>query len=360
MRVAQQRAAQGDQVGVAVLEVGLGAFGRVDHADRHDVQVRHGGPDLPGERHLIAGLHGDLLLGAQAAAAEVHGRDALAGQQATQDDGLRFVPAALDPVGGAQAHEQRLVHGPGVPDGARDFQQQPHAVLEGAAVGVGAGVRQRRQELVQQVAVRGVNLDGVEAGHLGAAGGLREVGGDAGNVVGCHGARGGERVAVRLVAGADDGPAATFLRNGAASAPGGVGAGLASGVRELRADQAAVRVNEVRDAAQRDDVLVVPQAQVLGADAALGGHRDGLGEDQAHAGQRVLPQVHEVEVVRHATTRRVHAHGRDDHAVGEGQLREFQRLEQQGSGVVGTGCHTRESRAAGPGGVRDSRHSRRT
>ena len=42
---------------------------------------------------------------------------------------------------------------------AHHLAQQPHAVLERAAVLVGALVGQRREELVQQVAVRGVQLD---------------------------------------------------------------------------------------------------------------------------------------------------------------------------------------------------------
>ena len=54
------------------------------------------------------------------------------------------------------------------------LEQQPGAVLEGAAVVVVAAVRQRREELVEQVAVRRVDLDGVEADVHGAPGGVGE------------------------------------------------------------------------------------------------------------------------------------------------------------------------------------------
>ena len=45
----------------------------------------------------------------------------------------------------------------------RDFERKAHAVFERAAVIVGAPVGDRRHEAVQQVAVRHVQLDGVEA-----------------------------------------------------------------------------------------------------------------------------------------------------------------------------------------------------
>ena len=41
---------------------------------------------------------------------------------------------------------------------------ETHAVLQGAAVDVGPVVGERRQELAEQVAVPGMDLDSVEAG----------------------------------------------------------------------------------------------------------------------------------------------------------------------------------------------------
>ena len=67
-------------------------------------------------------------------------------------------------------HEQRPV---GRPDGAHrldHLEREPHPALERAAVLVGPPVGQRREELVQQVAVRGVQLDDVEAGGRAPAG----------------------------------------------------------------------------------------------------------------------------------------------------------------------------------------------
>ena len=47
--------------------------------------------------------------------------------------------------------------------GGGDLQRRAHALLQRAAIGVAARVRQGREELVQQVAMRGMELDEVEA-----------------------------------------------------------------------------------------------------------------------------------------------------------------------------------------------------
>ena len=89
-------------------------------------------------------------------------------QLARERDGVLDRPAALDPVDGRDAHAERLALGPGLAHRLEDLERQAHAVLEAAAVGIGALVRQRREELMQQVAVRGVQLDHVEAEALAA------------------------------------------------------------------------------------------------------------------------------------------------------------------------------------------------
>ena len=89
-------------------------------------------------------------------------------------DGVLERPAALDPVAGGDAHDQRELGRPGGADRLDDLEQQPRAPGEVAAVGVAALVRERREELVQQVAVRGVELDAREAGRVRAPGGRGE------------------------------------------------------------------------------------------------------------------------------------------------------------------------------------------
>ena len=74
-------------------------------------------------------------------------------------------------------------------DSVDDLPQQPEAVLDAPAVGVGALVRLRLQELVEQVAVRRVDLDAVEARGLGALRRLDVVLDDAGQFFGLQRAR---------------------------------------------------------------------------------------------------------------------------------------------------------------------------
>ena len=54
--------------------------------------------------------------------------------------------------------------------GVGDFQHQPGPLLDGAAIGVGAMVRDVLQELVEQVAVGAMDFDAVETGGLGVLG----------------------------------------------------------------------------------------------------------------------------------------------------------------------------------------------
>jgi len=70
---------------------------------------------------------------------------------------------------------------PDVDDGVCDFEEQAGAVLDGAAVLVGAVVRTVFKKLVEQVAVGGVDLDAIESGGLGVLRALHIVGDDAGS-----------------------------------------------------------------------------------------------------------------------------------------------------------------------------------
>ena len=92
-------------------------------------------------------------------------------------------PAAVGPVGAGDPDDQRQGGGYGGPHRVHDLEQQPDPVLEGAAVRVLAVVRERREELVQQVAVRGVQLDQVEARRDRPAGRGREGLDDLGDAV---------------------------------------------------------------------------------------------------------------------------------------------------------------------------------
>ncbi len=79
-----------------------------------------------------------------------------------------------------------LISTDGIDDGAGDLQAEAGAVLDAAAVLVGAGVAGVLGELVDEVAVCAVDLDAVEAGLDGIAGGLGVVGHELLDVVAGH------------------------------------------------------------------------------------------------------------------------------------------------------------------------------
>ena len=64
------------------------------------------------------------------------------------------------------------VRPPHLGDGLSNLQHQPTTVLDGAAISVAAAISARLQKLLQQVTVRRMDLDAIEAGFHGAVGGM--------------------------------------------------------------------------------------------------------------------------------------------------------------------------------------------
>ena len=95
-------------------------------------------------------------------------------EDARRLDALLQVAAALAPLLDRVAHADREVLAALVLDRVDDLQREAHAVLEAAAEAVGALVEVRAHELGDQVAVGGVQLDGVEARLLHPPGRLAE------------------------------------------------------------------------------------------------------------------------------------------------------------------------------------------
>ena len=185
----------------------------------------------------------------------------------------------LEPVGGADAEEERHRRRDHVADQVDELEHQPRAVLEAAAVLVGALVRDRRHELVQQVAVRAVDLDDVEAGSQRAVRGGREGGFELLDLGSGHGVWLCQAFRVRDLARRFDvvGPAADHgARDIAGAEPGSHGAGFAAGVAELDADLLVLRVGELDDPPEGLDLAVLPQTAVFGRDATFREHGGGF------------------------------------------------------------------------------------
>ena len=184
VRVADEGARRGDKVLVALLELPLGLLGRADDVGGDDGDG-HDALDLAGEVFAPAGLEGSRLepvvVGVVAGGGDVdrvHAQllqplgDLLAGLQAVAH--TRTADPVVHLVGG-QAHGQRIVAAAARADALDDLREKAQAIVKAAAVFVGAPVRVRREELLNDVAVPGVQLHTVDARLLAAHGGLDEI-----------------------------------------------------------------------------------------------------------------------------------------------------------------------------------------
>ena len=149
-------------------------FGFRDQADRDGGEPGRL-PDRLRERHLVAGAERNFLQRRNAARGRVDPVDAALFQFLREFDGLRQIPAALDPVGArTRAMPTGLSCGNAARTASNTSSGKRMRFCKRAAILIGALVGDRRQELMQQIAVRGVHLDGVDAEPLGALGGRHE------------------------------------------------------------------------------------------------------------------------------------------------------------------------------------------
>ena len=115
---------------------------------------------------------------------DVEQRDPGVGQRGQEGGqligGLRDPGVILPDLPLREAERDREVRADGGPDGRGDFGAEPDPAGDAAAVLIGAAVGGGPVELVEQVAVRAVQLDAVEAGGPGVGGGPREGRGDLG------------------------------------------------------------------------------------------------------------------------------------------------------------------------------------
>src|SRR6185437_822012 len=89
-------------------------------------------------------------------------------------DRLFDVPAALDPVRRGNAQGDGPICREHGTHSIEHLEREAHPILQAAAIFVSAAVRQRREELVEQIAVRAVQLNGGETELSATRGGLRK------------------------------------------------------------------------------------------------------------------------------------------------------------------------------------------
>ena len=227
------------------------------------------------------------------------------------------VPAALDPVGRRDLDADRLVGRKNLADRVEHFQRIAHAVLQGPAILVGALVGDRRQELMQQIAVRARAV----RGHRGQAGSARFAAATkASRTRGNPGVIERERRRLAFLVrhrGRPFGLPAAFSRAGSAVRPPTAPArSLAAGMRELHRDgDLRMLAHRGDDRLQRRFGSVVPQAKAARRDAADGLDMRGLDAEHRGARQRERIDMGEVPIIGLAVFGRILAHRRHHDAV---------------------------------------------
>ena len=161
-RIVENGPRQRDHVGIAGTEDGLGLLEFTNEPDGDNGNPRcllH--PAC--ERDLIARPDRDLLGGGETPARHVNGAAAARLQCLRKQDCLINVPSAVDPIGARHAHGYRTIGGEGGADRFKDFQRKAHSVLQASAIFIFSLIGERGEKLVQQIAMRRMQLDGVDS-----------------------------------------------------------------------------------------------------------------------------------------------------------------------------------------------------
>ncbi|RUS16235.1 hypothetical protein BC938DRAFT_476651 [Jimgerdemannia flammicorona] len=267
--------------------------------------------DLFRERHLVPGPDG-VLRGRErhvAAARHVHEVNPRGVEPLGELDRLLNVPAVGvasegagiggGVVGSRNAHEEGLLLGPDGANGGDCLEKETDAIFERSAIFVGALVGITREELVRQVPVRAVQFEHVDARGVSALGGGGEGGGYAVDILDGESVRLGVGVIKGNIRGGPNvvGPAALLAGGEAGGLPERESGGLAAGVANLDADEAALLVDEVGDTADWLDLGVLPETRIRRRDAPLRFDGRGLDTDETGSLEGKGPEMHQVEVI---------------------------------------------------------------
>ena len=183
---------------------------------------------------------------------------------------------------------------------------------------------------MDEISVRGVNLDRAEAGGVGALRGGREGLLQRQNAIDAQFLRRRVSLAERNGARRDGPPSPFRLGNAALPGPGAIDAGLPPGVGELNAGDGALRLDEAGDPLERLEMLFAPDAEILRRNPSFGRDRRRLGEDEARAADRARGEMGEMPVVGKTVLAGILAHRRNADAVGEGDVAQSEFAEQMG------------------------------
>jgi hypothetical protein len=179
-------------------------------------------------------------------------------------------------------------------DGRDHFEHEAGTILKAAAIGIGAVVGERGEELVEEIAVRGMDFDKVEARHEGPAGcfakGL-DYGVDASpikrkrdGIVGRKSEGAGSDCLPSAIRGQEQ--TLSLLRRSHAA--------LAAGMGQLNARAGTLGVEKACDSGEGGDVCVFPDAEIGRGDSSFRDDCRGFDDDEAGATLSAGAQVDEV------------------------------------------------------------------
>src|SRR5258705_6186298 len=324
VRIAQELAREEHHVRLPALYdcVRLTRIGDEAHRGCRDVGLA---TDALGDLHLIARPDGNLRTGYDPTRRAVDEIDAEQGEYARELDRLLEVPAAGQPIGAGEARQQGERLGPHGAHCRRHLDEESDAILEAAAVFVRALVAQRREKLVQQVAVRAMELDQPEAGVECARGRVAKGGDHSADARDVEGMRHLRPLAEGNRARRPDGrPSALVRRERPAAAPRRVTARLAPGVRELHSWYRTLRGDEARDAREHVDVLVAIDSQIERRDASIRGNGGGFGDDEPRTSHGPASEMDDVPVIGEAVDAGVFTHRTHADAIPTGDAAQRQ------------------------------------
>src|ERR1039458_1306172 len=312
--IAEELASEEYEVCLTLVDDGVCLGGFSNEANRSGWDCGFGA-NSGGKVDLEAGADGNLGVRNLATGGNIHQVDSAHAKQCSELHGLIRAPAAVDPIGGGDADEEGQVGRPLSADGVNHFENEASAILKTAAVCIGALISEGREELVEQIAVGGVNLDKVKARLEGAPRSLAKgfnCGVDAGLIK-----RLGHGIARRKCEGAGRNrlPAAILGQEQALSVKGHGHAAFSSGVGQLNAGASALRVEKACDARKCRDVLVFPDAEIAVGDAAFRRDCGGFNHDQSGAALCAGPKMDEMPIRGESVLRRILAHGRNADSI---------------------------------------------